>query len=339
MKNEEELCQFVSGLKHVTEQKKKEFILNCHLLFDRGLGKINDNVLNNRRRNCEDFLTEHNFAVNLIKNNPDAHIQYEPCYSSTHGILERPIDFYLENNSVFYWFQVKTLNPMKRENMKNNILKNIKTILGSINGNYFVSISLDDTFIEKDIVDLVGKIKINAENGIIGRGKLMRGKEIIAKYDLFKPNKTVFEHITIASTSDTAWVSVDEETHISNSLSNAYGAFKWLPLQNELNFIVQMADLYDDYEISNVVFGKEVVLYNLSTSSKSSKSLKRKPGGLFFTEGGERINGVIALRTKESRLDWDFDIALFTNEMYPYTEEQISKVLHIDRIYHSNDFM
>jgi hypothetical protein len=336
--NEKEIRNFMESLKHVSQEKKEEFIENCRLLYINGLGKIVENIINNIRKSG-DFITEHNFAVALVKNNPDITISYEPPTSSCHGIHKRPIDLYVKKNGTSFWFQIKSLGLTERENRKNKLLKKIRAELNAIQGNYFASVYLDDSFSEDDINELIQGIDINAKNNKLTERKITKKGKIIAKYQLIKPNGKVFEHVTIGFSGDleAVWITGIEESQILNSINKASTAFEWDPSIDEINLIVQLADMHDDIDIAAVVFGREflTVKYN----EPKDFSWGRKNGGFFYTEEGKKVSGLLVIRSGLDRLSWSFSTTLFVNESYPYVVDCISKLIHIDKVYNYSDFI
>jgi len=280
---------------HASDEKIKKLAENMILLEQRGLNKLNQNLINNRKK-IWDFFAEHNFAIKLLSHlNEDIPISYEPHP----GFRRRPIDFKIELGDITYWVQMKKLSTLERENRQDKIIQQIKRETTRINIGKFFSIKLSENFTEADVAGFLKFLEKSANNSEEGVEYVFpdtnQRKAIV---EFWSPKNVKPPHLTLRISSDADIVEItgSADNQIRGSLLNAAGAFKWNVDEKNINLVVMDAYRYHDRNICNAVFGTEFLILN---SNNPNIFFNRNNDGFFQQcEFSNRVAGVIAMRRK-----------------------------------------
>ncbi len=90
------------------------------LLEEKGLNKLNQNLVDNRRK-VWDFVAELNFATELITyHGPSVLMEYEP------DGLNEPPDFKVQIGDLIFWLQMKKLSKSESNNRRHKTVEKIK---------------------------------------------------------------------------------------------------------------------------------------------------------------------------------------------------------------------
>ncbi|GBD96470.1 MAG TPA: hypothetical protein ENG83_08730 [Nitrospirae bacterium] len=111
-----------AGIRYeASEEDVKRLADNMALLEKRGLGKLNQRLIDSER-GIWATIAEHNFAVILVSQHcSTSSISYEPDIGS-----QRPPDYKVEIGDITYWIQMKYLSKLERENRQDKIIQQIK---------------------------------------------------------------------------------------------------------------------------------------------------------------------------------------------------------------------
>lgn len=303
------------------------------LLDQHGMTNLNQTLLQNARgsgRNIPDFIAEHNFGANLIRNDPQGTFLYEPPQYT------RPPDFVLPRGNTTFFLQMKRLNDGEYENRRNNLLSRVKTHLEAIAVSKFVSIQFAEDFSEQDVEPLVRFIIAAAQADDESEHYYPDDINPKATFELFKP-RTTLNHLTLGGSSDMNWrdLTGEAEAQIRLSINKAIGAFEWNNDPQHVNLIVMEADQYDDTDISQAVFGTET--YQLSPRGTHAR-IKRDTDGYFYqSQHTDKLCGVIALRRAGRGFISSYQKTLFINERFEGYVDLVQKLVGIDTVLSVND--
>lgn len=305
------------------------------LLAQHGMSNLNQALLQNARgsiRNIPDFVAEHNFGADLVRHNLQGSHLYEPPG------YDRPPDFVLPRGNTTLFLQMKRLNHGKFENRRNRMLRRIQDQLRTIPYGKFVSLQLAEEFTEQDVDPLVRLIETTARAEDSSEHSYPDEFNSKATFFLFEPSKTTLAHLTIGSSADMDWrdLTGEAEAQIRSSLDKAIGAFTWNNDTQHVNLIVMEADGYDDTDISQAVFGKEI--YTLG-SGVTDLRMTRDTDGYFNQHlNVDKLCGVIALRrTQRGSFISGYRKTLFINKRFDGYVDQIRQEVGINEIVRVND--
>lgn len=298
------------------------------LVDQHGMSNLNQTLLQNARgsgRNIPDFIAEHNFGADLIRNDPTGIFLYEPPDYS------RPPDFVLPRGNTTFFLQMKRLNDSEFENRRNNMLRRIRTRFETIAVNKFVSIEFAESFSEQDLEPLVLLIEAIAPACDLSKHYYYPDNtDPIASFKFFIPRNTL-THLSLGASSDIIGQDLTEsaEAQIRSSLDKAIGAFAWNNDMQHVNLIVMEAEKFDDTDISETVFGTVTYLANQSEVQRT----KRYPDGYFCDPlHKDKLCGIIALRRTHNSFISGYRKTLFINEQFESYADQIRHVVGINNV-------
>lgn len=321
-----------TGTKYkATEEDIKKLADNMALLEKRGLGKLNQKLIDSGR-GVWPIIAEHNFAVTLVsRHNSSVPISYEPDING----LKRPPDFKVEIGDITYWIQMKDLAKLARENRQDKIIQKIKEEAEKIEVGKFFSCMLSDSFKESCLPELIKFIRDKAESAADGESFLFTGEnDQKAKIEFWPANNIELPALTLGIGGDIGMVDITGQTkeQIKGSLLKAAGAFNWEANQKNINLIVMEADGKEDIDICDALFGTEYQIVG-----KDRHSWSRKNDGLFKgADFPRRVAGVITIKRKRerfkeseiSRLPPDVaDYADYLKKECGWTDEKIREAL------------
>lgn len=314
-----------------SDEDVKRLADNMVLLAKRGLGKLNQRLIDSRR-GVWATIAEHNFAVVLVsKHYSSVPRIYEP------EDMQRPPDFKVEIGDITYWIQMKDLSKLERENRQDKIIQQIKREAREIKVGKFFSCMLSDDFKENCLPDLINFLKDRAASSGEGESFLFTSENSQkAKIDFWLPTNVNLLHLTLGIAGDLAAVELTGQTkeQIKKSLLKAAGAFNCEVDRRNINLIVMEADDKEDIDICDAFFGTEYDEF----SSDGYLGWNRKDDGLYresvFLKG---VAGVIAIKRKEK---WhpvsDYHMILYMNDSFKYLLEDIEKLLSLDMVVYYN---
>ncbi|GEC91340.1 hypothetical protein C7J99_18745 [Brevibacillus brevis] len=298
------------------------------LVEQHGMSNLNQTLLKNARgsgRNIPDFIAEHNFGADLIRNDPQGLFLYEPPQYT------RPPDFVLPRVNTTYFLQMKRLNDSEFENRRNQMMRRIQTHFEAIAVSKLVSIELAENFSEQDVEPLVRLIATIAQSDDLSRQYYPDDIKPKAAFILFNP-RTTLPHLSLGISSGMDWrdLTGEAEAQIRSSLDKAIGAFTWNNDAQHVNLIVMEADQYDDIDISQAVFGTEI--YQVS-QRKTLTGTNRDTDGYFYDPlHKDRLCGVIALRRTGDGFISGYRKTLFINEQFESYADLVRQVVGIDEV-------
>lgn len=329
------------GIKwEVSDEEIKQLSNNILALERRGLSQLNKRLTEGGKK-IWDTIAEHNFGYELIEHHPhNIPILYEP--NEFEGrTLRRPPDFVIQKNGITFWIQMKKLSRTERENRQSNAVKQIKRLSQNIKVNKFFWCNLSENFSFTDVKPLVDFISSVAVDSIDEKKYLYPSpNHIKAEVTFWKPNKSVFEHLTLGGSGDLNCVNVtgDSRTQIRGSLTNAAGAFDWDIDEKNINLIAMEIGNASHYniDIGESLFGNEVFTYG----KNGRQAWYRKITG-FFNDPKfySKVAGIIAVKRKEHLPVSRYNKLLFINERYRDRLDQIHMVMDFDRIIFFNELI
>lgn len=285
-----------AGARYEASKKEiKKLADNIALLERRGLGKLDQRLIDSGRV-VWPTMAEHNFAVILLqRHNSAIPISYEPEIG-----LKRPLDFKVEIGDITYWIQVKDLSRLKRWNIQDKIIQQIKRAAKEIKVGKFLSCKLSDGFKESCLPKLIDFLRdkaasANEEEKFIFIGENNQRADI----EFWSPGKISLSELTLGYGGDLEIVEITGQTkeQIKQSLRNAAGAFDWKVDQKNINLIVMEADNKEDIDICDALYGTECEIIR-----KDAHSWSREDDGLLSdTDFSTRVAGIIAIKRKRDR--------------------------------------
>lgn len=346
-----------------SEEDVKKLADNMVLLEKRGLGKLNEKLIDSRR-GVRAIIAEHNFAVILVSRHLSTiPINYEPDIGS-----KRRIDFKVEMGDITYWIQMKDLAKLERENRQDKIIQQIKRAAKEIKVGKYFSCKLSGDFKEECVSELINFIKDKAASAVEGETFLFTSKNNQkAEIEFWMAGKIALSELTLDRAGDLEIVEITglAKEQIKQSLLNAAGAFTWQVDQRNINLIVMEADNKKDIDICDAFFGTENIL-----DTKSPLGWSRKDDGLFGElDFSKRVAGVIAIKRKRERvekvsslspeekeiscgmtpgaikeaLEWkdpgpiaDYSLILCMNNRFKHILEDIKRLLRFDKVVYYN---
>lgn len=278
-----------------SEEDIKKLAHNMAFLEERGLSKLNQNLITNTRKVWA-FIAELNFAVILLSRHcPTIPISYEPNIG-----LQRPIDFKVEIGGSAYWLQMKDLSRLERENRQDKIIQQVKNAAKEIKVGKFFSCSLSDDFKEGGLPELVTFIKDKAASAVEGEGFLFEGKnDQKAEIKFWPAEKIALSELTLGNAGDLEILEITglAKDQIKQSMLNAAGAFTWETDQRNIDLIVMEADNKEDIDICDALFGTEYEIFH-----ENSHSWSRKDDGVFGkSDFSKKVAGIIAIKRRRER--------------------------------------
>lgn len=323
-----------------SDEEIKKLSNNILALEQRGLSQLNKRLIDGGRKIWDTFA-EHNFANELIEYHPsDTAILYEPNQFQGRT-LRRPPDFVIQKDCITFWVQMKKLSSTERENRQSNAIEQIKRLSKKIKVNKFFWCNLSKDFDFSDVKPLVNYISNVATDSIDEKKYIYPApNHIKAEVTFWKPNKAVFEHLTMGGSGGLEPVNVTGEsrTQIRSSLTNAAGAFDWNSDNKNINLIVMEIGnaCHGIIDIGEAVFGDEVFTYG----TNGRQSWHRDDNGFFNDHNfGFMVAGVIAVKRKEHLPVSRYTKLLFINERFREKLEQIHLILDFDRTVFFNELL
>ncbi|WP_307400607.1 hypothetical protein [Paenibacillus anaericanus] len=309
------------------ESEIKNLAEQMELVDQHSMSTLNQTLLQNAGgsgRNVPDFIAEHNFVADLIRNDPQGVFLYEPT-----GYI-RPPDFVLPRESTTYFLQMKRLSDGEFDNRRNNMVRRIKTRLETIAVSKFVCIHLAEDFSEQDVEPLVSLIAAEAQKA--NESEYLYHDDICPKatFTFVNPNNSL-PFLTLGGSADMNGRDLTDEAivQIRASFDKAIGAFTWDNDLENVNLIVIEADQYDDSDLSQAVFGEEI--YSIRGRTMIS-SLERE-GHFYQPQYIDKLCGVIALRRVQSgSFITSYRKTLFINERFESYAAEVQRVLGIDDV-------
>lgn len=315
------------------EEDIKKLADNIDLLERRGLGKLNERLIDARKHTkIFETIAEHNFAVTLLsRHNSTIPISYEPEIEGQ----QRPPDFKVDVGNITYWIQMKDLAKLERVNRQNKIIQKIKEEAKKIKVGKFFSCMLSDDFKESCLPELIKFIKDKAVTATDEEKFLFKGVgNQSVEIEFWSAKNIELSELTLGSSGDLEVVEITGLTkeQIKQSLRNAVGAFDWEIDQRNINLTVMEADNKEDIDICDALFGTEYEII-----CKDSHSWSRKDDGLFSeTDFSKRVAGVIAIKRRREQVNEDDifplppDAESYANYLKKdcgWTDEKIKKTL------------
>ncbi len=324
----------------VSDEELKQLSNNILALERRGLSKLNKRLTEGGKKIWDTFA-EHNFGYELIEYHPsNTPILYEP--NDFQGrTLRRPPDFVIQKNDTTVWIQMKKLSMTARENRQSNAVKQVKRLAQDIKVNKFFWCSLSENFDFADVKPLIDFISTIAVHIIDDKKYLYPSpSHIKAEVTFWKPQKALFEFLTLGGSGDLNVVNVtgDDRIQIRSSLTNAAGAFDWDIDERNINLIAMEIGNANHHliDVGEAVFGDEVFIFG----ANGSQTWGRDNNG-FFNDPNfhSKVAGVIALQRKEHLPLSRYNKFLFLNEMYRDRLEQLNLVMDFYRIIFFNELI
>lgn len=283
-----------------SEEDIRKLAHNMAFLEERGLSKLNQNLITNIR-GVWAFIAEHNFAVILFsRHNSTIPISYEPEIERQ----KRPPDFKVDMGNITYWIQMKDLAKLERNNRQDKIIQKIKEEAKKIKVGKFFSCMLSNDFKESCLPEFIKFIKDKAVTATDEEKFLFIGENNQrADIEFWFPGKISLSELTLGYAGDLEIVEITGQTRkqIKQNLLNAVGAFTWETDMRNINLIVMEADNKEDIDICDTLFGTEYEIIG-----KDSHSWSRKDDGLFSETGfSKRVAGVIAIKRKREQVNED----------------------------------
>jgi hypothetical protein len=307
-----------------SEEDVERLAGNMALLEKRGLGKLNQRLIDSGR-GVWATIAEHNFAVILVsEHSSSVPIIYEPDIG-----LQRPPDFKIDIENITYWIQMKDLSKLERENRQDKLIQKIKEKVKAIKVGKFFSCMLSDDFKEGCLPELINFLKDKATSAGEGESFFFTSENSQkAKIEFWSPTNVDLLHLTLGMAGDMVAVELTGQTkeQIKQSLLNAAGAFNWEVDQRNINLIVMEADNKEDIDICDAVFGTEYEIIG-----KDSHTWSRKDDGLFGKpDFSKKVAGVIVIKRKREQSEKIFPLSPEAAEYAKYcgmTHEQIKEAL------------
>jgi hypothetical protein len=302
---------------------------NMMNLERRGLSKLNQTLVSNSKnsvRNIWDFLAEHNFCSQLIKDIGEEYkVEYEPQR------YKRPPDFVISNRDCKYFLQMKNLADSERENRKSKMIEYIKKRCGEIFLNRFISMKLDETFLITEVDLLIEQVKRQLHSDEGHKHYYPSKSHPKAVFSFHDPNVLELEHLTVGAVSDLHMIDVtgEDREQARRSLIKASGAFVHKVDHRTINLAILEADNQSDIDISECVYGAEQFIY----TSNGDRNWTRDGTGFFnHPEYSHLISGVIALKRTERTPVSNYSTTLFINDKYKHQIPKIMEVITIDHL-------
>lgn len=330
------------GIKRVVSDEEINQ-LSSHILAlqSRGLSQLNKRLTEGGRKIWDTFA-EHNLGYELVEYQPyNIPILYEP--NEFEGrTLRRPPDFVLQKNGITFWIQMKNLSRTERENRQSKAVEQIQRLTKNIKVNKFFWCGLSENFDFSDVQPFVKFISDVAADSTDEKKYLYPSpNQIKAEVTFWKPNKAVFEHLTLGGSGDLNYVNVtgDSRLQIRGSLSNAAGAFDWDIDNKNINFIAMEIGNTSHHTIDDIgeaVFGNEAFTYY----TNGRRAWHRDHTGFFDDPNfNSKVAGIIAVQRKDHSPVCRYNKLLFVNEMFRDKLEQIQLVFDFDRIIFFNELI
>ncbi len=302
---------------------------NMLVVKNRHMDKLNKNLVESGRK-VWDFIAEHNFAIELLNDNPDVHIEYEP------DRLTKPVDFVINKDGFTFWLQMKRLSNLERENKQEKLFRIIKEKLKEIGIPKFISIQISDEFEEADIEPLIAIIRRKAlrKNNKYYRFQKKQGKRK-AQFSFSLPTRAKLSNLVLGSTGDIGMVHITglDANQIKKSLCKAALAFEWDSDATNINLIVMEADNKKDIDIGEACFGTEFNIYQ-----KGCIYWRRREDGLFYDICySSKIAGIIAVRRKLHKPITSYTKTIFINDRFKNLLEILHGTVDIDNTFYFSD--
>ncbi|WP_024834017.1 hypothetical protein [Ruminiclostridium josui] len=236
---------------------------------------------------------------------------------------------------------MKNLSETERENRRSKDIMQIKKLAQDIKVNKFFWCSLSEDFNSSDVNPLVDYISTIAVDSIDNEKYWYPSPDHIkAEITFWKPNKTVFEHLTLGGSGDNEFIDVTGEssTQIRNSLNNAAGAFEWDTDNKNINLIaMEMGNAsHHNIDIGEAVFGTEEFIYGINREQR----WHRANNGFFEDiQFNKKVAGVIVVKRKEHSPICEYTKLLFINDRFKDRAEQIGLIMNFDKVIHFNDLI
>jgi len=317
-----------------SEEDMERLTRNVLLIEEKGLSKLNQRLIENRR-GIWDTFAEHNFAIELITyHGLSSLIDYEP-----EAGLRRPPDFKVQIEDIIFWLQMKKLSKPARENRRDKTIQKMKKKISDIKKGMFCWCNFSSEFCDRDLDSLVDFIKKAANDVQVNKKYLFpTSLDVKATVEFWYPNKSKFEHLMLSGYGDLEALNLTGEDagQIQESLKNAAGAFEWESVDKTINIIVMEADNKSDIDIGEAVFGQE--LFHFYPDGKTT--WRRDSNGLFQSdEIASKVAGVMAIRRKERKPCCFYSKYFFLNERFVGLSDIIRKLIPIDRMIRFNEVL
>jgi hypothetical protein len=320
-----------------SEEEIKLLAKRLCAIEERGLSKLNKRLIEGGKKIWDTFA-EHNFCNELIDHNPfPIPIFYEPNEFEG-NTFNRPPDFVIRKGGVTFWVQMKNLSETERENRRAKDIEQIKKLAKDIKVNKFFWCDLSEDFNTTDVKSLIDFISTVATDSIDDKVYLYPSIDHIkVKVTFWKPNKAIFEHLTLGGSGGIEFMNVTGEssTQIRNSLYNAAGAFKWVIDNKNINLIaMEIGNIsHHNIDLGEAVFGDEV----FSFANNGRQGWHRTNNGFFNnSDFCDKVAGVIALKRKEHLPVITYTKLLFINDRFKNMLKQINSILEFDRVIYFN---
>lgn len=315
-----------------TEEDIKNLSDRMILLETRGLGKLNQRLIDGRRK-IRDIFAEHNFAIILVSQHPSTtRISYEP------DELSRPPDFKIEMGDITYWVQMKRPADLERESRQNKMIQEIKRVAEKIEVKKFFSCELLSDFNARNIPGLVEFIETKATSATEGERFLFTGgNNQKAEITFWSPNNVALTGLTLGWSGDIDIIEITgmNEEQIKKSLSNAVGAFERETDDKNINLIAMEADDKRDFNLCNAFFGTEQTVFD----NRGLYWCRIDNGWFKDSVYSKKVAGIITLKRKQTATQEPiatYDMNLFMNDKFKHLLEPIKELLRIDRVVYSH---
>lgn len=268
---------------------------NMLLLNNRGMGKLNKRLEDTRGGAFWDTIAEHNFAVKLCRQHPQASICYEPD-PPDQG--KRPIDFVMGKGSLTFQIQMKKLSKLEWDNRRDKFLMRIKEEAKKIKiGKWFevtLSVDFDEVLFQRLIEFIKEKAQLDSEQTHIFDNENNR-----TEVTFRSPPSAKLAELTYAggmTALEARDVTGEDCGQMKKSFQKAAESFNHPTGQNNINLIAMEADNKHDLDICDALFGSEVDVF----SGDGKHYWDRKADGVFLDQCfAEKVAGVIALKRKK----------------------------------------
>jgi hypothetical protein len=304
--------------------------LSSHMeLLDRaGLKRLNDRLVDGGARGFWDTLSEHKFAVELIRTHGTLDIVYEPPE------LTAPPDFRITVGGLNFWVQIKTLAAIERENRLEAVRKKFVEGIRSIAVGRFVSMNIGKSLKVADVPLLIKELARELQSDpSLKKFTYGSGRHPKARLSLWPPNKAQLDHLTLGIFGD---LDIIDETGMSKnqtkaSLKKAASRFTWNTSNLILNLIAMDADRHKDIDICEAIYGTEFERY----SSARHVGWGRQADGVFHdSDFSKKVAGILVLRRSSGLPLAHYSRILYLNEEHRGLLAEIESFARPDLVVH-----
>ncbi|THF75386.1 hypothetical protein [Cohnella fermenti] len=320
-------------LKYINREDIFQLAENLRLLEEYNLKNLNEKLITSGRK-VSDFLTEHTFAAELIRNHGwKVEIKYEPQEG-------RKTDFVIildEFKEKIFNIQMKNSSPTERENRREKIYQEIKKELKKVKRARFYSISMHEDFTNIYTSSFIEFIKQNINQADNVKIPFYVGNKSLAEVCFNEINNPQCDCMLPGVSGDMNFINItgEERGHFYNALKKAAISFSLPSENNNINLIISEANNKDNIDIAEAIYGAEFFVFDSNTDSMK---MSRYENGFYHSEDSRNVTAVVTMRKREeSRKISSFSKKIFFKHIHEDAGEAILALLKFDRIIGSNN--